>query len=190
MRFITRICALSAILAGSFVGLAHADVIYTYSGNNFDNVQSPYSTSDRLSGILDFATALGPNHAYAQVYPVSFTFTGGIPGDTLSNGTGVLGGFFARTDGSGSIDGWYIRIDSSDVGIQSQYTRYDGVQYDTIGRTNHTAYIQNNEGHWTTSVSAVPEPSSLIISITALTGLWGLGRRRSVRTSNFQASTT
>ena len=190
MRFITRICALSAILAGSFVGLAHADVIYTYSGNNFDNVQSPYSTSNHLSGILDFTTALGPNYAYAQVYPVSFTFTGGVPADTLSNDTGASGGFFVQTNASGNIDGWYIGIGLSDVSIVSQYTRYDGAQYDGIGRTDHKAYILNNEGYWTTSVSAIPEPSSLIIGITALTSLWGLGRRRSVRASNFQASTT
>jgi hypothetical protein len=183
MRPMTCLYALSTVLGGVLVGQARADVLYTYTGNSFTNAELPYSTSDHLSVTLDFAEAIGPNYGYLQVVPVSFTFTGGVVGDTTSNSPETSGGFYVQTDASGTINGWYMIARSPSTLVQSQHTLYDGAQYDYAsynnGVNNGAATVSGNAGQWVTSVSAVPEPSSLIISIAALASLWGLRRHRS-----------
>lgn len=179
MRSMTQLCVLSAIVAGAFTGPARADMIYTYTGNDFTGVTSPYTTSNYLSAVLDFSVALGPNYQYQRVYPVSFTLTSGVAGDAVTNNNGSAG-IFVETDASGNIDGWYIGASSPVVPFtQTQHTLYDGAEFDYASYDNGSGNVEGAAGQWVTSVSAVPEPSSLIISVAALTGLWELRRRLS-----------
>ena len=170
---------LGAVLAGILAGPARADMIYTYTGNDFTSVTSPYVKSDFISGVLDFQTALGPNFAFQEVSPASFTFTGGVAGDTLTN-LNSSGAFFAATDGYGNLDGWYMVTTSNtdpNAHVQLQNTPYDGTQLDFFTNTNADGYNQFAAGQWVASVSTVPEPSTLILMIAAVTGLWGVRRR-------------
>lgn len=177
MRSMIRLCALFAVAAGTFIGPARADTIYTYTGNNFVDVMLPYTTSNYLSAVLDFSTPLGPDHQYQQVTPDSFTLTGGVAGDIINADNGSAS-FWLQTDGSGNVNGWYIGGSSSVVPFtQTQYTRYDGAQFDYASSGGGSGGVTDNAGQWVTSVSNVPEPSSLIISVAALTGLWELRRR-------------
>ncbi len=177
MRSMTRLYVLSAIVAGSFIGPARADTIYTYTGNDFVDVTSPYTTSNYLSAVLDFIVPLRPNFQYQQVIPDSFILTSGVAGDAITSNYGSAG-FYIQTDGSGDIDGWYIGASSPVVPFtQTQYTLYDGAQFDYASYGDGSGGVGGAAGQWITSVSAVPEPSSLIIGVVALTGLWELRRR-------------
>jgi hypothetical protein len=89
----------------SGVQFADADAIYTYTGNNFTMVTSPYTTSDKVTGSITLSTAL-PDNFNGLVTPESFTFTDGhqtITGPEMHNSS-----FSFRTDGSGNMIGWFI----------------------------------------------------------------------------------
>ncbi|MEB0023222.1 PEP-CTERM sorting domain-containing protein [Actimicrobium sp. CCI2.3] len=162
------------------VGSARADVTYTYTGNNFStSATSPYSTSDHLSGVLDFAEALGPNLGYQRVAPVSFSFTGSVVGDSVTNTANITdSGFFVRTNAAGVIDGWYIGISSpGNFFVQSQHTLYDGVQFDYFGKAGGHGSVLANAGQWAVTVSAVPEPETYAMLLAGL-GLMGFMSRR------------
>ena len=178
MKTVFRLAAIAAVLAAS--AAAHADVTYTYTGNDFtDGAMSPYSTSDHLSGILKFTAALGSNFSYKQVFPISFSFTGGVAGDAVTSFDGG-GGFYAQTDATGVIDGWYIAGSpvSSNNYIQSQFTRYDGAQFDYFKNNGNSASVTGNAGHWDVTVAAVPEPETYALMLAGLGALGMVARRR------------
>ena len=76
---------LGAICGAAILGfvlstsIAHADVTYTYTGNDFTNIAGPYTTSESISGTVTLSSALPDNQVtLLTVTPVSFSFMDGI----------------------------------------------------------------------------------------------------------------
>lgn len=180
MKSAIRFYALSAIVAATFFNPAHADVIYTYTGNNFSSATLPYSTSDHLSAVLTFKDALGQNYGYQKVVPDSFIFTVDGVGGSVTNNNSTSGGIYVQTDASGVINGWYIGIESPNIFIQSQYTRYDNVQFDYFGKTNSAGSVQGNAGQWIVTASNVPEPAPIALLGLGLLGLIASRRKSKI----------
>ncbi len=113
--------ALVSLLA---VSDADAATIYQYQGNQFDTVDAGFtSPCTPLTGMcpisnvtvtLEFATALAAGLSLANVSPDSWSISDGLT--TITNLTAGIAttspNFFLQvgTDGSGSINKWYIDI--------------------------------------------------------------------------------
>ena len=100
--------ALSALGAAS----ASADVIYSYTGDFFDEAVSPYTKSDSVTASVTLSTALGDNLSFTSVTPVSFTLFDGV--QTLTNSNSSTSLFQFSTDAKGfQSNGAFARNDRS-----------------------------------------------------------------------------
>lgn len=113
----TRLLFSLALLSASMY--AGADVIYTYTGNNYtqfvdsDPPGGAYSPTDHVTVTFRLANAIAPNATNVTVTPLSFTLTDGRNTLTELNATGsFFGSNFQfsriRTDASGAIIEWDI----------------------------------------------------------------------------------
>src|ERR1700729_1643352 len=92
---------------------AEANVTYEYTGNDFTNVVSPYTTNDHVTVSFTVANPFGPNFAN-NITQISFSFSDGV--QTLTNNTVRFDGVFGiATDASGNIAFWGVDVlDSSE----------------------------------------------------------------------------
>jgi hypothetical protein len=158
----------STILTG-FILLAglqfpvRADETYTYTGTAFQSATAPYTTSEFVSGFFTIPSALGDNLANEGITPTSYSFTDGV--QTFSNASPPPDVTFdISTDGSGTIDGWLINLES---GFNQVAT---STQEDFGTSSGGEGLVFLDEGTWQASgggASPVPEPGNL--------GLIGLG---------------
>lgn len=186
MRF-GKLAAAAAISVGlACVGsaMARADVIYTYTGNDFTTAVSPYTTSDRITGSVTLTAALGADSSIATPTArlVSYSFSDGV--QTVTNTTpGVdLATLYLATNADAAISNWNIAILVPNGGADQTCSM--GVNCGVFGTTFDTAdsghaYNQDDPGIWT--ISSVPEPSSLVLLGTGLLGLAVLLACRSCR---------
>ena len=96
----------------SFVSDASAKVRYTYSGNNYTIVDSPYTTSMRLTGWFEINSPIPPNTPYPTQLSaaiISYSFFDGVNTLTNSN-SGFVGGAWFATDAQGNITVWEINL--------------------------------------------------------------------------------
>ena len=102
---ISRI-APAALLAAFSIGPACADVVYTYTGNDFTSTTSPYTTDEYVTVTMDYASTLQPNLVDSAVTPVSWSFSDGV--NTAINSTSgcILTAHTVSTNASGQITSW------------------------------------------------------------------------------------
>lgn len=158
---------------------AKADVIYTYTGNNFTDVfTAGYTTSDKITGTLTLSSALPSSLSTLtneSALVVSYSFTDGVNTFTkpcCDSGSQTI--FSFETDGSGTITNWDVILETDDnhtgdLTTLSGPTGFDQSLVDgALGGKNNA-----DQGIWSlqSSTSSVPEPESLAIFAAALIGL-------------------
>src|ERR1700761_6939770 len=120
MRFSHKVGLVAALLLTQYlwgVRFADAEVIYTYTGNDFTSsgtIGTPesataYTTSDSVTGEFTLATPLGDNLTNYSFTPLSYSFNDGV--DTLSSSNSYVyyTSFYVSTNGSGDITAWSIQ---------------------------------------------------------------------------------
>jgi MYXO-CTERM domain-containing protein len=160
---------------------ANANVILTYTGNDFTDVVTPYTTSDKITATIILASALPPNQLPILVTPISFTLTDGV--QTLTNQTpSVKSSFSFDTDSTGSIDGWIIDVQTG-VGAFSPpliNTEKTGGFTTDYGQTSASVFGENlnDGGTWTATPVPVPAPPLSNLAALGVLGLAFFWRRR------------
>jgi len=172
---------------------ARANVIYEYTGqlfNVFVGASNPYTANDYVHGTFTVASALAPNLVDADLSGtiLSFVFND-FADDHAPISSAPPGGFYltptVSTDAAGNIIFW--RLGFSDgllthfISSFSVYGLSADVNLD-VGSANAqhgaTAWNFGTPGTWSSSASAVPEPSGLVLLCTGVVVV-GASLRRS-----------
>jgi hypothetical protein len=187
LRRILLTLGFAAVLGTPF---ARADVTYTYTGNQFNDLRNGATCPPtcNVTGSFVVATALDPNLPLTLIMPLSFSLSSA--GITLTDGDPSGSSLSVGTDASGMISTWEwvelgpaasieARILTENVpSIVADDVRFGDNSAPFVGFAGPTAgLLTNDPGGW---VSTVPEPSTLGLLASALAAL-ALLRRRSIR---------
>jgi hypothetical protein len=189
---------------------AKADVIYTYTGNDFTSVypgeysgHGPYSGSDFVSASFTFASPLPDDLALGVVDEapllLSFSITDQlITVDSVAAFDENDGPTF-QTDGTGDIVAWSIVADypvlngggnfyTSNIPSQEIDTG-DGTEVNVGAGTVNLGHNNQDPGTWTeTSTSSTPEPSTtVLVSLGGSFLLIAMKRKRCNRTKKLSS---
>jgi hypothetical protein len=158
-----------------------AETTYTYTGNPFAYVISPYTTSDYLSITLNLSDPLGESFG-GYVTPDSWSITDGVYSDSSVDAKSLVEFGFV-TDGSGAITEWLVEDESFSSGTEFFTVNFPATDTDTatIADRSLTGDIGgenvNDPGFWT-EMSSTPEPESLVLFGSGLIALAAVARRR------------
>jgi PEP-CTERM motif len=193
---LNRLLSMLAVICLLLVSLpSYAQVTYTYTGNDFNTVGPPYTTSDNVTGSVTFASQLPSNLNFVSEAPTSWSFSDGV--DSLASTlSGVIPHFLFKTDSSGDIVGWFVHVfwqpDPYDYYEIYSYANYPNSAYypytnpvtDDQGDYVLGVYdvykglVLNAPGTWTLSVTPVPEPETYAMLLAGLGLLGFMARRR------------
>lgn len=190
------------LLCAAITPTAKADVIYTYSGNDFNSFfGTALTASNFVSASFTFASALPGNLNFADERGSLLNWTVTDQSNTLSQGGGnYLANLNLSTNASGAItnnlsSNWaffaettaggppnWLQIASQDTGIVTDLSEF----WLTGSDAAWIATISNDPGTWTVTTAATPEPS-----LTSLLGgailLIAIVRRRQSRQSTISS---
>src|SRR5450432_3499664 len=160
-----------------------APTTYNYTGNDFNSVSFPYTTSDSVTGSITLSGPLANNiTVFNAITPLSFSFSDGISGETVTNTTPAVGSSFSfKTDGSGNITQWQALVDITSVFNFSISTFNAPGGSGVIDSAQHSGgtesgQITNSPGTW--SVQPAPEPGTCTLMFAGLAVLAVAARRR------------
>lgn len=169
----SKVLAAALFALGSAL-LAHADTVYTYTGQPFQFVSGPFTTADRITGYVSFSSPLEPNlPLLTPVSPTSFSFIDGVQSYSSADNP-FFHLFEFATDAQGTITGWFEGVGTgvSDIETSSNFADISVLDATTLG------YVATNtvDGTWT--VSTTPEPSTFALFGTGLLGVAATLRMR------------
>ena len=168
---------------------ARADVVYSYTGNDFTSVSGSYTTSDFVTVNFELAAPLGDNTGPISITPISFSISDGV--QTVTNNTAVSSLFDITTDQSGNIQSWaiYVQVSSSLAEIKTCedpticYPIVDqGDYYSNDGQYNYGNAAPNLNG-WTITTTPNPEALPLFAAGLGALGLLGWRKKRKPTTA-------
>jgi hypothetical protein len=172
------------LMMAGFVPRANADTTYTYTGNDYTSAQSPFTTSDSISGSFTIAT-LAPSLTNDFITPTSWSFSDGI--NQYTNINGSTGIFEVTTNAQGAIEYWDVNIENA-AGSWVFLTTdepasppfffaqvVDDVSELSPVDCSNCEIVQNDPGTWS---SVVPEPSALVLVSSGLLALAFVARKR------------
>jgi PEP-CTERM motif len=179
--------SVSAFVLGPAAQRVRADVVYTYTGNSFNDFLNGGTCPPtcNVTGSFTVAEPLGPNLSLTLITPLSFTITSGTA--TLTDGDPDNTFLSVGTDASGVIDTWSWEVvgpeSSPDARILTQNVLrgvYDDVRFGSqpppfVGPL--AAEVQDDPGTWSSSV-VVPEPGTGLLLSAGLIGGSLIFRRR------------
>jgi len=199
-----RLVGLTAALGTALfmcVTNARADVVYTYTGNDFTTAGSPYTTSDYVSISVTFSSALpadlNPSQPESVISDiVSLTISDGQQTFTYSPPNSAINSFEVSTNASGLPIYWVIGIEGPNYPTQfstidtaycpSPYCNSVGTEDSGfINSSSEYAFNLNDQGTWAEeAVSSTPLPAGLplFVSGVGVLGLFGWRRKRNAAT--------
>ncbi len=160
--------------------------VYTYTGNDYTSASGPYSTSDKVTGFIDFSAPLGDNYeGNPSATMLGFNFSDGVgpqnivggPGG-LVDGRGQISTF--GTDSSGAIVSWNFELldflppfQAETKGIQTENDSGNVVDSGNLDEATGIVgegSVSANPGVWVETIVPAPEPSVglLFVSFAAL----------------------
>lgn len=158
--------------------LMASSVTYTYTGNDFETVIAPYTTSDFVSGSFTLTSPLADNMAESAITPASYSFTDGV--QTFSSAAPPAEVTFdVGTDASGNIDTWVIELNSGPPSDDVVATSSNSSDFGELGLFALGENI-GDPGTWVMSGGGglpVPEPGNVALIGLAVVGI-GLVRRK------------
>jgi len=163
-----RTFALGILLAASWLatGATAASVIYTYTGNNFTSVASPYTTGNSISGYFTVSAPLASSTEVDGLAVDSYWFTDGVQTLTSSD-AGETALFDILTDASGNIKDWLVQFDRGNQElITTTSTVVQPLDGGALDKTGTISYNTNDPGTWASAEA--PEPASWLLMIGAL----------------------
>lgn len=177
----TAMIAQAAMFASSS---ANAQVVYTYTGNDFQSVFAPgYTTSDKITGTLTLSSALPDSLTTLtdeSALVTAYSFSDGVMSfDSGCCESGNQTAFQFMTDATGAITGWVVTLETNDnhtgdLTTEGGITSFDQSLVDGVkgGRND------GEPGVWAlqTMTSPVPEPSSWTMLLLGFAGLCMLFR--------------
>ena len=187
------------LLSAAITPTAKADVIYTYTGNDFNSFFGTELTgSNFVSASFTFASALPDGLDFADESGALLDWTVTDQSNTLSQAGGNYLTLNLSTDASGNItNSWSFFAEtmaepSSGIPpdwleIASQNTGFDNDLSEFWVTATDPAWIATviaDPGTWSVTTTATPEPST--IGLTSLLGgaMLLIARRRQIRRPN------
>jgi len=178
-------CVSALMSIGLELGLsapASATAVYTYTGNDFTSVTSPYTTSMSVTASMTLTNPIGPNQTNVDETSnlVAISLADGVHSLSLTTPNIEVTTATFTTDSAGNITSWNVLLGVF-VGVSPPVISTENDQtlvQDTGAFLNGpSGAVANDPGVWT--LVSVPEPSSVVLLALGLVAMAG-SRRRNV----------